>query len=606
MKGKIKISLATKVAATFAVLFLSVMLIVAFAVRQIIISQFTSQYQRDLESRLHAIQQEMSERRTAIGSQLRQLAGKLEADEAFRLYTVALKEYHQNYILDYAENYMPAMSLQALEIVDHNGLVLSSGHQRHAFGRRVLGQIRRLSRLAGDPQPALAWFKRANGKFLCLAALDSIKLGTQKFYIVGGIEMTSSFLRGFQRDTTEFLILQLADTVFSSSSHWVKMARRSKMNSLQSKSAWLTALDEQYSLGEITLPVISENAIAEEILFLLHSKIELAQLLEDLNRRIFIIMGAGMIIAIILSIWRIRAVAKPLHRLADTASQLSLDKLNVKFDGDGNDHDEVGVLSDALRKMVRRLRQSRIELAVAEQKAAFADIARQVNHDLKNGFIPIRHVMQHWMEIAETDAGKLIQIFNDRKATVLESLDYLENLVHNYAQLRPNTRISEVNVNQIIFDLLASYQDISDGRIQFQAYFDPSEPGVQADAMQLRRAFENLLRNAIEAIAGQGRISVSTAVKDNHVIITWRDSGIGIPEEVSRQMFKAHVTTKPGGTGLGLINVKRIIEDFGGTVTVESEAGQGTTIQLKLPETRGNGTKNQISRKLSDADDSCC
>jgi signal transduction histidine kinase len=163
-----------------------------------------------------------------------------------------------------------------------------------------------------------------------------------------------------------------------------------------------------------------------------------------------------------------------------------------------------------------------------------------------------------------------------------------------------------VNVNQIISDLLASYQDLSDDRIQFQAYFDPSEPVVQADAMQLRRAFENILRNAIEAISSQGRISVSTAVQDNHVTISWRDSGAGIPEEVARQMFKAHVTTKPGGSGLGLINVKRIIEDFGGTVAVSSAAGQGTTIRLTLPGTRGNGKKNKTLRRSSDADDSCC
>jgi signal transduction histidine kinase len=549
----------------------------------------------------------MSERRTAIGSQLRLLATRLEANDAFRSYAATPKEHHQNYVLNYAGNQMPAMSLQALEIVDHNGLVLSSGHHRNAYGRRILGRIRRLSRFAGlDSQPALAWFERANGKFLCLVALDSVKLGANQFYVVGGIEMTSSFLRGIQQDTTEILILQLAETVFSSSSYWLKIAQRNNESSPRSKSEWLHELARQYSLGEITLPVISESAITEEVLFLLQSRTELAHLLEHLNRRIFIIMGIGIIIVIVLSIWRIRAVAQPLHRLADTASKLSLDKLNVKFEGGGNDSDEVGVLSEALRKMVRRLRQSRIELAVAEQKAAFADIARQVNHDLKNGFIPIRHVMQHWMEIAATDAGKLTQIFNDRKATVLESLDYLENLVHNYAQLRPNTRISEVNVNQIISDLLASYQDLSDDRIQFQAYFDPSEPVVQADAMQLRRAFENILRNAIEAISSQGRISVSTAVQDNHVTISWRDSGAGIPEEVARQMFKAHVTTKPGGSGLGLINVKRIIEDFGGTVAVSSAAGQGTTIRLTLPGTRGNGKKNKTLRRSSDADDSCC
>jgi hypothetical protein len=109
--------------------------------------------------------------------------------------------------------------------------------------------------------------------------------------------MTSSFLRSLQRDTTEILILQLADTVFSSSSRWAKMARRSEMNSLQSKFAWLTALDKQYSLGEITLPVISENVSAEEILFLLHSKIGLAQLLEDLNRRIIEDFGGTIMVA---------------------------------------------------------------------------------------------------------------------------------------------------------------------------------------------------------------------------------------------------------------------------------------------------------------------
>jgi hypothetical protein len=212
---KNQISLATKFAVTFAALLLFIMLTVTFAVRQIIISQFTSQYQRDVESTLHETQEDLSARRRAIGRRLRQLAAKLKDDHFFSLYTILSKNYHQDYILDYAQNYMLTMSLQALEITNNSGLVLSSGHHRNAFGRQASTLIRDLQ--AFGRQPALAWFQRADGKFLCLAALDSIQLGTQKFYLIGGVETTSPFLRELQSDTTEILILQLADFVYSSS-----------------------------------------------------------------------------------------------------------------------------------------------------------------------------------------------------------------------------------------------------------------------------------------------------------------------------------------------------------------------------------------------------
>jgi signal transduction histidine kinase len=216
-----------------------------------------------------------------------------------------------------------------------------------------------------------------------------------------------------------------------------------------------------------------------------------------------------------------------------------------------------------------------MELAKAEKEAALAEITRQINHDIKNGFIPIRRVMQHWMEVAENESEKLIQVFNERKMTVLESLDYLENLVRSYSRLRPNVVLSAVKVNQVVLDLLRNYQDPPHRRIQFQTQLDPSEPCVQADTLQLRRAFENILCNAIEAINDDGTIFVSTKVKDNLVLITWNDTGAGIPENIRQQLFYEQVTTKSDGSGLGLINAKRIIEDFGGTIAIESEVGRG-------------------------------
>ena len=585
MNGKIKISLATKFAATFTALFLFIMLIVTIAVRQTITDQFTSQYHQGIESTLRGIQQDLFVRRTAVGNQLRQLAAKIENDLDFRLYAILLRDYRQKYIVDYAQNYMATMNLQALELTNHNGTVLSSGHQRYAaLGRHAGGLIHQLQALGS--RPVLAWFQDVRKKFLCFTVLDSIQLGPQKFYFIGGAEVTSTFLHELQHEMTEILILELPDRVISSSPQWGE--RRLQQPGLEEKKTDLPEeIDQQYSAGIFALPVVSDKSAGETAtLYLLHPKTELTQVLKTVNLRILLTIAVGVIIAIVLSVWRTRAFAKPLQRLATTAGDLSLDKLDVKFEDSGND--EVGVLNEAMRKMVRRLQQSRIELAAAEQKAAMVEIARQVNHDIKNGFIPINNVMQHWMEVADNESEKLVQVFNERKTTVLESLEYLENLARSYSRLRPNVTPSAANVNHIVRDLLKIYDEVSPHHIQFQTHLDPREPCVQADVVQLRRAFENVLRNAMEAIPDSGTILVSTEMFDDEVSVTWKDSGSGIPENIRQQLFVTYVTTKPNGTGLGLVNVKRIVEDFGGTVSIQSEVGRGTTVRLIFP--RLNGT----------------
>lgn len=112
--------------------------------------------------------------------------------------------------------------------------------------------------------------------------------------------------------------------------------------------------------------------------------------------------------------------------------------------------------------------------------------------------------------------------------------------------------------------------------------------------MQLRRAFENILRNAIEALPEGGRITVATDVHEQEVWISWQDNGTGIPEEIRDQLFSAHLTTKPAGTGIGLSNVKRIVEDAGGRLLIESEVGRGTDVQVILPQSLRRKDRTEI------------
>jgi two-component system, sporulation sensor kinase E len=108
-------------------------------------------------------------------------------------------------------------------------------------------------------------------------------------------------------------------------------------------------------------------------------------------------------------------------------------------------------------------------------------------------------------------------------------------------------------------------------------------PAVQLDANQIKQAFFNIIRNAIQAMPNGGMLKISMSGTDRFVSISFKDSGPGIaPEELS-QIFEPHHTTKPEGSGLGLMIVQRIVRDHGGQIEVHSQPRMGTTFTIFLP-----------------------
>jgi signal transduction histidine kinase len=267
--------------------------------------------------------------------------------------------------------------------------------------------------------------------------------------------------------------------------------------------------------------------------------------------------------------------------LTKETAQLSIEKLDTRFDVKTND--EVGVLNSALNLMVTRLRASLIKLSVAEKKAAFAEIARQVNHDIKNGFIPIRNIMQHLSEVARGSPDQLVRIFRERESSVVASVDYLENLARNYSRLKSAVKPAMINVNHTLSGLADYYRQMAAGRINFETVLADREPQVYADEVQFRRVLENIIQNAIDAIEGSGVIRLTSAIAVDEIVITCEDNGSGIADAVQQRLFQPHFTTKAQGSGLGLANVKRIIEDFNGKVALTSQQGRGTTVTIRMP-----------------------
>lgn len=578
MQKKIRTTLAAKFSLTFALLIIITILAIGFAVRQSVVTEFTNTYRRNVQSALNSIQRELANREDIIKNQLRELSFRLSEDNEFRLYVTALKENHQPYVVDYASRYMKTMGLDALEIMDRKGIVLSSGHLRNSFGKSSANLLYNLRTKKFNE--AIVWFHNFEGTFPALAALDSLITGSTKFYIIGGIEINPALLSSINQDTTNFLITKFNNSFISSAPEFFIPAQSKQLTSAAGDTL-LQRLSINYTKGSFRIPVVFPNNNSTADFFLFHPKSELTALLDKLQRTISYITAVGIFIAIILSISRTRIITKPLKKLAGEASKLSLENLELNFTT--NSKDEVGLLSEALHNMVKRLHQSRIELADAEQKAARAEIARHVNHDLRNGFIPIRHVLDHWEEVAEKEPSSLVTVFNDRKVTVKESLEYLQNLSRLYTRIQPGLTLEPVQINSEVCKLVKSYKDFQGHRINFEINQDPSNPLVFADKIQLRRALENILRNAVEAIPQNGEIKISTKLNENNVIILCKDTGKGIPAYIKEKLFTSNITTKKDGTGLGLANVKRIIDDMDGRLKIESEENNGTTVVIKLP-----------------------
>ncbi len=212
-----------------------------------------------------------------------------------------------------------------------------------------------------------------------------------------------------------------------------------------------------------------------------------------------------------------------------------------------------------------------------EARIAIGDLARQVNHDVKNGLAPLRNVFRHLTQVARDKPDELPQVFTERQGTVESSINYLETLAANYAKLSPQTERKTTDVNAVVRETIG-------GSGAVKAKLADGLPAVSADALVLRRVIENLVSNAVDSLDGKnGTVTVTTEQGKGIVRIAVSDTGRGMSKAELDRAFGDFYTTKPGGTGLGLSIVRRLVLDSNGSLNVETEPGQGSTFIVELP-----------------------
>lgn len=226
----------------------------------------------------------------------------------------------------------------------------------------------------------------------------------------------------------------------------------------------------------------------------------------------------------------------------------------------------------------------------AQRDAAWGEVARRLAHEVKNPLTPIQlaaeRLRRRFLGRLSPEEGELIDRATHTIVSQVEALKTMVNAFGDYAR-PPQLSLRPIALHALVGEVLDLYEN--DQRISLTRRFADGEPLVRVDAVRLRQALHNLLKNALEAIGERHKphIRVETrfvhADEQDWVELAVADNGPGLPADFGERWFEPYTTSKPKGTGLGLAVVKKIVEEHGGGVRAGNNAQGGAEFVLRLP-----------------------
>lgn len=579
----------TRLLVTFFVAVLLPMIALALFIRGEMTDRLTAQYEQRVESLVAVIEGDLDTEGDAIAGSLSALRAAIVDDNRFRRAAVDRAQEERRYLLDYAGNAMRLAGLSMLQIQDETGRIISSGHFRNEYDR-MEPELPKL--LAANPEgTALVQARAPDEPFLALVRVEFFQMGNRQFAIVAGVKVEERFLARLAREAElQVALIYPGGMLAPGTDKLAPTTDRLTPGTYQTESGVDEPRDRSPAgsiVRELSVPFIdSERGVLARARFrVTHQLTELQALRSSIDRWFLVTVIAAGVLAVVLVSWLASRISRPLVELAAKTSRIDLDRLDVEFDTDRKD--EIGALSRLLGAMTERLRAGAVRIKDAERRATIGELARQVNHDIKNGLTPIRNVFHHLVQLARDEPEQLPGVFNERQGTLDSSISYLEKLASNYARLYPRSEHRFCNVNEIVrrvvIDLKGSgnvdlHMNLGDGVV------------VLGDPVSLRRILENLVSNAIDSLESQpGKVTVTTSrftremTGQQRVLITVDDTGRGMSGEQIKKSFDDFYSTKDDGTGLGLSIVRRLVLDLDGTMSVESEVGTGSRFVVDLP-----------------------
>ena len=486
-----------------------------------------------------------------------------------------------------------AHGLDFLELVSHDGAIVSSAHWPARYGYKADWVLEQ----ADWNEAFLRSEELPNETALALMTVRTVSAGEKKLHIAGGKRLGQEFLNSLVLPAGMRALLYhnkqpgFDEKSLTGASGPVPEAGKLAplIERVLSKGGESTETVDAREGPETVqaIPLAGREAKLLGVLLVGSSRRELASLVRRIRTAGMVAGGIGILLGVLLSYWVTARVTRPVALLAQGAQKVAAGDWSARVDV--RSRDEIGELARAFNGMTQQLLEQRDRLVQAERVAAWRELARRLAHELKNPLFPIQITIENMQRAREKAPEQFDEVFRESTATLLEELANLKAIVGRFSDFAkmPPPQFETVDLNETLRRAVRLFeaQLNAPGRppITPEVLCDDNVGSVRADPEQLHGALRNLMLNAIDAMPAGGTLTLRTRRQNGAVLLEISDTGEGLTPEERERLFTPYYTTKQNGTGLGLAIVQSVVSDHGGRISVESERGRGTTFRIELP-----------------------
>ncbi len=484
--------------------------------------------------------------------------------------------------------------LDFLELVDRQGAILSSAQWQAKFGY---------------PEPAIpsaigsagAFLKREelpSGSTLGLFAVRAVRVGEQPLYVIGGERLDQGFLSTLDIPAgTRVLLYQNLNANWNPKSlldlngpaagadKFAPLVDQLRRSAQEARSVIHWSADSADAESFHAMPLNGPNQQLMGVLLVGSSRRPLVELQRQVVSAAMLVGGAGILVAVLASLWFAARITRPVVSLAEAARRVAAGDLYAKVEVESSD--ELGELASAFNRMTEDLLQQKERTLQAERVAAWRELARRLAHELKNPLFPLQVTVENLVRAKEKAPEMFEEVFREGTSTLLAEVNNLKTIIGRFSEFArmPQPQRKPTQLNEVMRSVLRVFQAQLREKSQIMVHteLEPDLPMISADPDLLHRALSNLVLNAIDALPQGGEITVRTQSAGDRVELSVSDTGSGLTQEECARLFTPYYTTKEHGTGLGLAIVQSVVSDHGGKISVESTKDSGTTFRIELP-----------------------
>lgn len=309
------------------------------------------------------------------------------------------------------------------------------------------------------------------------------------------------------------------------------------------------------------------------------------ELKSDGGMYLFGVVLIVVLISVLLSLYLSKNITRPVIELSEATKDFADGNYDISLYRDSDD--ELGVLFKSFNRMVYEFNRNRRIVYQKQRLEAWREMARQVVHEIKNPLTPIQLSAERIRKRYVENHPDIKNIILSGTDTIVEEVGVLKNILNEFTEFArlPEMKPVKTDINALIENCVNFFSGHEN--IRFNSEIDKRIPEIYIDRMMMRQTFNNLIKNAVEAVGKSGTIEVKSAFIEGPgggtARIVIRDDGIGIRETDRDKIFNPGYSTKTSGSGLGLAIVEKIIMEHRGEISCKSEYGKGTEFIIDLP-----------------------